>query len=52
MRNKVGPRILPRITDILNVLMVDRTPLKEECHKIFGVLFWHAWIDLGLYKNL
>ncbi len=26
--------------------------LKGVCHKIFGVLFWHVWIDLGLYKNL
>ncbi len=22
------------------------------CHEIFWVLFWHVWIDLGLYKNL
>jgi hypothetical protein len=27
-------------------------PLKGVCHKIFWVLFWHVWIDLGLYKNL
>ncbi len=27
-------------------------PLKEVCHEIFRVLFWHVWIDLGLYKNL
>jgi hypothetical protein len=26
--------------------------LKGVCHKIFWVLFWHVWIDLGLYKNL
>jgi hypothetical protein len=26
--------------------------LKGVCHEIFQVLFWHVWIDLGLYKNL
>ncbi len=26
--------------------------LKGVCHEIFWVLFWHVWIDLGLYKNL
>ncbi len=26
--------------------------LKGVCHEIFRVLFWHVWIDLGLYKNL
>jgi hypothetical protein len=28
------------------------TRLRGVCHKIFWVLFWHVWIDLGLYKNL
>ncbi len=27
-------------------------PLKGVSHEIFKVLFWHVWIDLGLYKNL
>ncbi len=26
--------------------------LKGVCHEIVQVLFWHVWIDLGLYKNL
>jgi hypothetical protein len=26
--------------------------LKGVSHEIFRVLFWHVWIDLGLYKNL
>jgi hypothetical protein len=26
--------------------------LKGVSHEIFWVLFWHVWIDLGLYKNL
>ncbi len=26
--------------------------LKGVCHEIFRVLFWHVWIDLGMYKNL
>jgi hypothetical protein len=26
--------------------------LKGVCHETFWVLFWHLWIDLGLYKNL
>jgi hypothetical protein len=26
--------------------------LKGVCHETFRVLFWHVWIDLGLYKNL
>jgi hypothetical protein len=26
--------------------------LKEVCHEISRVLFWHVWKDLGLYKNL
>ncbi len=26
--------------------------LKGVSHEIFRALFWHVWIDLGLYKNL
>ncbi len=26
--------------------------LKGVSPEIFRVLFWHVWIDLGLYKNL
>ncbi len=44
---------------ILHTLELILTPgnspnyvLKGVCHKIFWVLFWHVWIDLGLYKNL
>ncbi len=29
-----------------------RDMLKGVCREIFQVLFWHVWIDLGLYKNL
>ncbi len=29
-----------------------RICLKGVSHEIFSVLFWHVWIDLGLYKNL
>jgi hypothetical protein len=26
--------------------------LEGVCHEISQVLFWHVWMDLGLYKNL
>jgi hypothetical protein len=29
----------------------DFFSLKGVSHEIFRVLFWHVWIDLGLYKN-
>ncbi len=36
--------------NFLNIFL-DLT-LKGVSHEIFRVLFWHIWIDLGLYKNL
>ncbi len=32
--------------------MLESVALKGVCHQIFWVLFWHVWLDLGLYKNL
>ncbi len=34
------------------ISVLDNLMLKGVCHEIFRVLFWHVWIDLGLYKNL
>ncbi len=42
-----------RHCDVCCPLKGDRRDiLKGVCHEIFWVLFWHVWIDLGLYKNL
>jgi hypothetical protein len=34
------------------LLLFHMLPLKGVSHELFRVLFWHVWIDLGLYKNL
>jgi hypothetical protein len=33
-------------------LIIVKIFLKGVSHEIIRVLFWHVWIDLGLYKNL
>jgi hypothetical protein len=34
------------------MILFTKIALKGMSSEIFRALFWHVWIDLGLYKNL
>jgi hypothetical protein len=48
------PDFFMKCSNVLGCRFIYRKAnlLKGVCHQIFQVLFWHVWIDLGLYKNL
>jgi hypothetical protein len=47
-----GPTYIHTVHVLVRQFTIYRNILKGVCHEIFWVLFWHVWIDLGLYKNL